>query len=85
MRRSLVFAALLCGLVLGGCHPERRQITPTTLGTDLKRMPRGQMTPYSWPGQDIVKATPPATTTRPPGEATIDPGAAMASGETIAR
>jgi hypothetical protein len=79
MRRSIVSALLLSGIVLGGCHPERRQITPTTLGTDQRTIPRGTMTPYPWPGQDIVKATP-TPTAKPVGEPTTDPNAAMASG-----
>ncbi len=53
-----------------GCARERHQITPTTIGTDFKRMPRGKMTPFPWPGQDISRATP----------APVDPQAALASG-----
>ena len=78
-RGEALFVAMLLGPTFGGCAREHRQITPTTLGTDLKRMPRGKMTPYPWPGQSIVKATPPSPRIGGPGP--VDPDAAMASGE----
>jgi hypothetical protein len=56
-----------------GCANKRHEITPTTLGTDLKRMPRGKMTPFPWPGQSIVQAIP------RPQSPTTDPEAALAS------
>ena len=73
-RGGAFFAVTLLGLVGQGCARERHQITPTTLGTDLKRMPRGKMTPFPWPGVDLVKAKP------RPGGPTADPDALMTSG-----
>jgi hypothetical protein len=81
MRRPITLALLTSGLILGGCHGEPRQITPTTLGTDLTRMPRGKMTPFPWPGQSIVKTSP----TGKPDQAKVDPNAATASGESVGR
>jgi hypothetical protein len=73
-RGGALLAMAAVGLFAAGCARERREITPSTLGTDLKRMPRGRMTPYPWPGQSIVRA--PART----GGPTVDPDASMASG-----
>ncbi len=74
-RRGPWLALALLGLASSwGCARERREITPTTLGTDLQSMPRGKMTPYPWPGQSIARATP------SPGSPTNDPEAALASG-----
>jgi hypothetical protein len=74
-RRGLWLALGLLGLASSwGCARDRQQITPTTLGTDLKRMPRGQMKPYPWPGQSIAQAKP------RPGSPTTDSEAALASG-----
>jgi hypothetical protein len=72
-----LFAWVLLGLVFGGCARERHEITPTTLGTDLKRMPRGKMTPFPWPGQDIVNAAPRMPSAAGPGP--VDAQAARAS------
>ena len=66
---------IVLGLAFAGCAHDSREITPTTLGTDLKRMPRGKMTPFAWPGQSIVEAKP-----RPFEGAMTDPEAALASG-----
>jgi hypothetical protein len=63
------------GLALAaGCAGEERQITPTTLGTDFRTIPRGQMRPYPWPGSDLSRATPDE------GRSTLDPETAPASG-----
>jgi hypothetical protein len=77
-RRRALLALTMLGLISGGCARERHEITPTTLGTDSTKRPRGKMTPFPWPGQDIVKADP------RPGQVdgpTVDPNASMASGE----
>ncbi len=81
MRRPIVLALPLLGLALGGCRHEHREITPTTLGTDLRRMPRGQMTPFAWPGQSIVKNSPAPRAT----ETTGDPQTFTTSVETPGR
>ncbi len=57
--RPLDLAALACGLIIGtlpGCGRERRQITPTTTGTDLRAMPRGRMTPLPFPGSSLARS-----------------------------
>jgi hypothetical protein len=77
-RRRALLALTLLGLVSGGCARGRHEITPTTLGTDLERMPRGKMTPFPWPGQSISKADPRTGQVEGP---TVDPDASMASGE----
>jgi hypothetical protein len=59
-----------------GCAGERREITPTTLGTDFSKAPRGKMIPFPWPGQSIVKS--PARSDSP---GSVDPQASLASGE----
>jgi hypothetical protein len=82
VRRKALLALAMLGLISEGCAHERHEITPTTLGTDLKRMPRGKMTPFPWPGQSIVSTTPrPGRLDGP----TIDPNASMASGEIAPR
>ena len=78
---SLVVVAL--GLIAGGCARDRHEITPTTLGTDLRRIPRGTMTPFPWPGVDLVKDSPPSN--RIDGRGMFDPEAATASGGALSR
>jgi hypothetical protein len=78
-RVGALFALVLLGLTSGGCARERHEITPTTLGTDFNRTPRGKMTPFPWPGLDIVKAAPGSPAAA--GPATVDTAAALASGE----
>ncbi len=70
-----LFVVVLLGLAGPGCARDRHEITPTTLGTDLSRSPKGRMIPFPWPGQDIVKRA------SRPGSPTADPDAALASGE----
>ena len=74
-KTSSLLLALLGLAGCWGCARERREITPTTLGTDWKTVPKGTMQPYPWPGQDVSRATP-----RPSGS-TTDPQAALASGD----
>ncbi len=70
LRRIAALAGLASlGLAPTGCARDRGEITPTTLGTDLKQRPRGRMQPFAWPGQDIVRARPAA-----------EPGVALTSG-----
>lgn len=42
------------GLIAPGCTPDRRRITPTTSGSDLRHLPRGRMSPQPLPGTDLV-------------------------------
>ena len=74
--RSLKFATILClgsTCLAAGCGRERRQITPTTTGTDLQVMPRSKMTPLPFPGSSLARSK-----TNP----TTDPSAMTASGAT---
>jgi hypothetical protein len=64
-------APSLLGLLVAGCARDRHEITPTTLGID--QTPRGRMTPFPWPGQDLTR------TTSPSKNPTTDPEAALAS------
>ena len=54
-----------------GCARDRRQITPTTSGTDLRAMPWGRMTPQPFPGSSLARSA--------RSEPATDPGAAAAS------
>ena len=72
-RRGFWLALAALGVLFQGCAGEKHQITPTTLGTDLSRMPRGKMIPFPWPGQSISQATP------RPKAPTADPEVAAAS------
>ena len=54
---------LIGGMTAPGCTPEKRQITPTTSGTDLRNIPRGRMTPQPFPGSSLAQT--PKTTTGP--------------------
>jgi hypothetical protein len=73
-RGGAFLAVVLLGLIGPGCAHERHEITPTTLGTDLRHLPRGKMISPPWPGQSIVESKP------RPGPSTADPDAALASG-----
>ena len=76
VRAFSVAVVVVLGLVSGsGCARERREITPTTLGTDWRKVPRGEMRPYPWPGQDVSRVAP-----RPSTGPWADPEAALASG-----
>src|SRR5438270_618683 len=72
-------AAVACGFLFEGCAEDKHRITPTTLGTDFRRVPRGKMKPFPWPGVDLARTSPPSTRVEGPG--TVDPEAATASGE----
>ena len=69
--------ALAAGLLAPGCASEKRQITPTTLGTDLRTLPRGRMTPQPFPGSDLARSKP----LRPAAARTLDPATALATAE----
>lgn len=65
--------ALIALLILApACGPERRRITPTTGGTDLRALPRGRMAPQPFPGSSLARAE-----HRP----TVDRQARVAGGE----
>lgn len=68
---TLALGVLATGLFTPGCAPDRRRITPTTLGTDLRRLPGGRMSVQPFPGTDLARRA---------GSATLDPAATLASG-----
>jgi hypothetical protein len=76
-RAGVFLAVLMVALGPSGCARDRRQITPTTLGTDFRAIPRGRMIPPLFPGNDLARAK-----ARPaPGGPAADPDAATASAE----
>jgi hypothetical protein len=76
-RAGVVLAVAIVALGPSSCARDRRQITPTTLGTNLRTVPRGRMIPPPFPGNDLARAKgQPA-----PGGPAADPEAATASAE----
>jgi hypothetical protein len=76
-RAGVALAVAIVALGPTSCARERRQITPTTLGSNLRAAPRGRMITPPWPGNDLVRAKGhPA-----PGGPPADPEAATASAE----
>ena len=74
-RPGVVLAVVIVALAPSSCAHERAMITPTTLGTNLRTMPRGRMIGPPFPGTDLARAK-----ARPaPGGPTADPDAATAS------
>ena len=78
-RGGALLAVVAFGFLVEGCAKDKHQITPTTIGTDFRKVPRGTMQPFPWPGVDLARTSPPSTRVEGPG--TIDPGAALVSGE----
>ena len=71
---ALTLALTLLG-VIPGCAPDRRRITPTTTGSDLRNLPRGRMTPLPFPGSSIAHED-----TRPNRDSPrLDPSMALAA------
>ena len=60
-RTAILFLLISAGAIPLGCTPGKREITPTTTGTDLKNMPRGRMTPLPFPGSSLARVTPQST------------------------
>lgn len=81
-RAGALLSLMLLVTVCQRCARDRHQVTPGTLGTDLKRMPRGQMTPFPWPGVDLARTTPQPGRWEGPK---TDPKAEMASGKVDVR
>ncbi len=60
-----LLAFVLLAPAIAGCGRERRQITPTTTGTDLVNIPRGKMTPLPFPGSSLARSGAPRPTADP--------------------
>ena len=61
-RTAISFLLVVGGVIPLGCTPGKRQITPTTTGTDLRNVPRGRMTPLPFPGSSLARMAPQPTT-----------------------
>ncbi|WP_435015378.1 hypothetical protein TA3x_002916 [Tundrisphaera sp. TA3] len=47
--------AWLAAVAIAGCAGDRAEITPTTQGTDLSRVPAGRMVPQPFPGSSLAR------------------------------
>ncbi|WP_435011480.1 hypothetical protein P12x_002792 [Tundrisphaera lichenicola] len=70
-----ISAVVLVALADSGCARDRREITPTTQGTNFEGVPRGRMIAQPFPGSSLARSR-----SRPARvESPIDPETAAAS------